>query len=63
MTQFKYCKSYLHRELTCKDGFHQLPACWNDKSKTLPYCLRDKLPMHFINEDGTPRFYKEKTND
>lgn len=58
MTENLHCKSYQHKELTCKDGFVQLLACWND-FKVIPYCMREELPVHFINEDGTPRFFRE----
>lgn len=60
MTQQKSCKSHIQGELTCKDGFVQRYSCWNQEmTKDIPFCLRDELPIHFINEDGTPRFFKE----
>lgn len=59
------CKSY-RAGGACADGFLTVPACWNSggcptcgaPSKTIPNCLRDDLPAHWLTDEGLPRFYK-----
>ncbi len=61
------CKSYDGDSITCKDGFIQLPLCRGQlpscgcvNNSSIPHCLKDELPIHFIKNDGNPLFYKEK---
>ncbi len=61
------CASYKKSGQVCADGFVQLLFCAGKttcdecgKVGKLPYCLRDELPKHFVNEDGSPRLYKRE---
>lgn len=61
------CVAYRNGEWVCANGFPQLPACHSGVgsfgARRLPYCLHDELPEHWINDDGSPRFYRgEKHN-
>lgn len=46
----------------CVNGFIQTAACHPSRcqcgkwSTSIPHCLKDKLPDHWLNDDGTPRF-------
>ncbi len=60
------CSAYREGEGVCTNGFLQLFVCKSNSGclhcgappKTLPYCLRDELPEHFIKADGSPAFYR-----
>ena len=62
MIKQNQCQSACLKDFTCKDGFIQVAQCKGFEGSTIPYCLRDDLPVHFINEDGSPRFYKGKND-
>lgn len=60
------CSALRDRELTCANGFVQVPFCRDAQAcshcetpngKT-PYCLRDELPNHFVSDSGMPMFYR-----
>jgi hypothetical protein len=51
------CRSYQVGGI-CRDGFVQRPFC-RGYGGYEPYCLRDELPPHMANDDGSPRFYGE----
>lgn len=66
------CKSYILGNMVCRDGFVVTHPCWQGATicscgatkawiggEYAPFCLRDELPKHMINEDGSPRLYKE----
>lgn len=38
----------------CANGFFQ----GNYPNHDRPACMRDELPARFINDDGSPRFYR-----
>lgn len=61
------CRSHDPRSTTCRDGFIQKPfchgqggciQCGNIATKSIPYCLRDEVPAHFVKDDGSPLFYR-----
>lgn len=60
------CRSYRERSTVCADGFLQKPycrgrvgcfSCGAVSEKALPWCLREKLPDHFVKDDGSTLFY------
>lgn len=61
------CKSYRPGNLVCRDGFIQKlicsgrVGCWSCgqvSDRETPNCLKEELPAHWINDDGSPRFYR-----
>ena len=63
----RICQSYRAKEITCADGFIQKPfcagrggcfSCGTLSSNSLPHCLSDELPDHWVKDDGSPIFYK-----
>lgn len=51
--------------MICANGFVQKPfcdghgachACGHITDDAMPYCLRDELPAHFVDENGKPLF-------
>lgn len=66
------CSSYEPNSSFCKDGFIQKPfcsgrgachACGSYSQESLPYCLSDELPLHFIKNNGSPIFYRVQVPD
>lgn len=66
------CKSYILGNEICRDGFVVTPVCSEGADvcscggtkawaggRYAPFCLRDELREHMVNDDGSPRFYKE----
>lgn len=62
----KPCSSY-KPGFVCVDGFVQKPichgsaGCWSCGTvldATVPNCCKDELPAHWLNDDGTPFFYR-----
>lgn len=60
------CQSYRSRDMVCRDGFVQTPACYGARchacgdwsaDRKLPNCLREDLPTHWITDGGKPLFY------
>ena len=47
------CQSH-QNGLVCKDGFVQ----GNYPHYRVPSCMREDLPAHLINDDGSPVFYR-----
>lgn len=61
------CQSYNPNGQICKDGFIQKLICWGNaqcfgcgrySEASLPNCMNEDPPAHFINDDGTTRFYR-----
>jgi hypothetical protein len=60
------CSAYRADAGVCANGFFQTRGCWSDirclccgappAPRYLPHCLKDELPEHWINDDGTPAF-------
>lgn len=59
------CQSYRDGQFACRDGFMQKPfcrgyygchSCGHIKASSIPYCLSDELPMHWLKDDGSPAF-------
>ena len=59
------CIAYNRNKQVCKNGFVQKQACWKPRpchscgtftKASLPYCMREELPAHYVNDDGSPRF-------
>lgn len=51
----------------CADGFIQRPACNGNigcmscghvNEAYLPHCLNEDIPARWLNDDGSPKFYK-----
>lgn len=62
----KACKSYRRGESICADGFFHKAICSGHagcvmcgriSEQATPWCMRDELPAHWLNEDGSTRFY------
>lgn len=62
----KQCRSY-QDGFTCSYGFVQKPICrgvfgcphcGRPSDADVPNCMRDELPAHYVNDDGSPRFYR-----
>jgi hypothetical protein len=60
------CKSY-RDGFVCADGFVQKPICrghfgclhcGRPSAADVPNCMKDELPAHYVNDDGSPRFYR-----
>lgn len=56
----------------CRNGFFQTGLCWQSEKQSqcplcrapdraIPHCLREELPEHWINDDGSPRFYYKES--
>ena len=63
------CIAYRRNSGICANGFFQTHFCWHGASKchgcgrhseTLPHCLKDELPEHWVTDDGSPAFYREQ---
>lgn len=61
------CSAY-RNGLTCANGFVQVANCRKQATAcgycgtptgAIPYCLRDEVPVHMLDEAGRPRFCKE----
>lgn len=61
------CTAYNPNGSICMNGFIQKPICrgfgacfscgqWSERST--PYCMQDELPAHWVNDDGSPAFYR-----
>jgi hypothetical protein len=54
------CSAYNRNGRVCNNGFIQRHGCWAGYADTspqyLPYCLRDELPDHWVDEKGMPKF-------
>lgn len=64
---FEPCQSYQPSKQICADGFPQRAICsgragcliCDSLHKTsLPHCLSDELPTHWLNDDGSIVFYR-----
>lgn len=42
----------------CRHGFMQTPGCYME-SRIPPWCLRDELPEHWIDDGGLPIFKRD----
>lgn len=60
------CKSHRYHDLVCADGFVQKAicsgragcvTCGNIRASSLPHCMSDELPSHYVRDDGAPAFY------
>jgi hypothetical protein len=61
------CIAYRRNSGICANGFIQTHFCWfgawkcsecGRDSETLPHCLKDELPDHWVKDDGSPAFYR-----
>jgi len=54
------CSAYQRDKGICKNGFFQRHGCSKGYADTspdyLPYCLRDELPAHWVDDAGRPAF-------
>ena len=62
------CMSHIQGDAVCTDGFIQVPACGGvvcptcgAPPKTRPWCEREDIPPHWLDDNGATRFYKEPT--
>lgn len=52
------CSAYRKNGGICANGFIQKHCCWMPSETMLPYCQYEELPEHWLNDDGSPRFYR-----
>jgi hypothetical protein len=59
------CSAYRDQSAACSNGFFQKPFCRGQvgclscgaiSEASIPPCLKDELPDHWITEGGRPRF-------
>jgi hypothetical protein len=51
------CSAYRRDAGICANGFIQTHFCWFG-GPSLPHCLKDELPDHWVKDDGSPAFYR-----
>ena len=54
------CSSYQRGRGICRSGFLQRHSCWHESHTDTPYCCRDQLPEHWVNDDGSSKFSATK---
>lgn len=60
------CSAYRKGAGICANGFFQTLACKKETSchacnrphGSVPHCMRDDLPEHWLTETGAPLFYQ-----
>lgn len=61
------CRSYRPGDV-CADGFIQKPICHGHAGcphcghmtvASAPHCQSESLPPHWLNDNGSPRFYRQ----
>lgn len=67
-SEAKACIAYHRNSSVCANGFVQTHFCWfgpvkcsqcGEISRSLPNCLREEIPVHFVTDNGSPRFYRQ----
>ena len=66
MSRGTACIAYRSERGICTNGFIQTVYCHAEikcsgcgrHSEGVPHCMKDELPEHWLNDDGSPRFYQ-----
>lgn len=56
------CSAYRPDAGVCRNGFFQRFSCHQASQTDVPYCCRDELPEHWVNDDGSSKFSEDHPN-